>query len=317
MGVKRTLILIAVVALTSAAAALMYQIAGRDRDYRILLERGDRALREDQTFAAIEAYSGAIALRPDSMIAHLRRGETYQRRGDLDTAAHDFQTAAKLDPTATRPLDELGDVRYIQQRYKRAIEIYEQYLRLDDRAARVTYKLALARFRDGDLKDALTALDAALRLSDRMADAHYLQGLCFRAQQRMTEAQQALERAIAVSPGFIAAREELADLFAAQGRRADELAQLQVLAGLDPARVERQVAVGVAHARWFADPQDSASRRSDHADLAVLTLGGAPERTPDQTLAYSTLGPVWPDIARARNDRAAPNKARPALQRLP
>jgi tetratricopeptide (TPR) repeat protein len=314
--VKRALVLIVVLALTSAAAALVYQVAARDRDYRILLERGDRALREDQTFAAIEAYSGAIAWRPDSMIAHLRRGETYHRRGDLNTAAHDFQTAAKLDATATRPLEELGDVRYIQQRYNTAIEIYEQYLRLDDRAARVTYKLALARFRYGDLKGALAALAAALRLNDRMADAYYLQGLCFREQDRTVEAEQALEKAIAVSPGFIAAREELADLYASLGRRADELAHLQVLAGLDPGRVERQVAVGVAHARWFADPQDSPARRSDHADLAVLTLGGVLERIPDQTLAYNTLGRVWLDIARARNDGVALNKAVEALERI-
>ena len=74
--------------------------------------RGDAALRDDQTFAAIEAYSGAIALRPDSMLAYLRRGETYQRRGDRGDLerARDFRTAAALDPTATRPLEALGDV---------------------------------------------------------------------------------------------------------------------------------------------------------------------------------------------------------------
>ena len=68
------------------------------------------AWRGDQTLAAIEDYSGAIVLRPDSMLAHLRRGETYRQRGDLDDAARDFREAASLDPTATRPLEELGDV---------------------------------------------------------------------------------------------------------------------------------------------------------------------------------------------------------------
>ena len=100
-------------------------------------------MRDDQTFAAIEAYSGAIARRPDSMLAHLRRGQTYQRRGELEAAARDFQRAAILDAMATRPLEELADVRYLQQRFHRAGEIYEQALRLDDRAARVSYKLAL------------------------------------------------------------------------------------------------------------------------------------------------------------------------------
>jgi Flp pilus assembly protein TadD len=86
-----------VLAIAGVAGAVAYQAAARDRDYRALLARGDSALRGEQTFGAVEAFSGAIALRPDSMLAHLRRGETYQRRGDLEAAARDFRTAAALD----------------------------------------------------------------------------------------------------------------------------------------------------------------------------------------------------------------------------
>src|ERR1700731_117237 len=127
----------AVLALTVGGAALAYKEAARQADYLAHLTRGDNALREDQTFTAIEAYSGAIALRPDSMLAYLRRGQTYRRRGDLDASARDFRSAAALDPTATRPLEELGDVLYQLQRYARAADAYERCLRLDDRSARV------------------------------------------------------------------------------------------------------------------------------------------------------------------------------------
>src|SRR5206468_9185224 len=114
----------------------------RQRDYALLLTRGDNALRDDQTFGAIEAYSGAIAIRPDSMLAYLRRGQAYQRRGDLDAAVHDFREAAQLDPAATRPLEALGDVLYQLQRYDRAADMYARCLCLDDRSARVNYKTA-------------------------------------------------------------------------------------------------------------------------------------------------------------------------------
>src|SRR5262245_64454339 len=115
------------------------------------------------------------------MLAYLRRGETYRRRadrGDLEAAGRDFRTAATLDPSATRPLEELGDVRYQLQQYDRAIDAYERSVRLDDRSPRVTYKLALVRFRNGDLDRALEAVQQAIRLDDRMADAHYLLGVC-------------------------------------------------------------------------------------------------------------------------------------------
>jgi tetratricopeptide (TPR) repeat protein len=312
---KRLLIALVVLTLAAVGLALSYQEAAKDRDYRSLLARGDTALRDDQTFGAIEAYSGAIALRPDSMLPYLRRGESYQRRGELESAARDFQSAAARDPTATRPLDELGDVRYLQQRFANAADTYERYLRLDDRAAQVGYKLALARYRDGNLDAALSALDAVLRLDERATDAYYLRGLCLRDRGELSAARKALEQAVAISPASIPMREELADVYASLGRRREELEQLQVIAGLDRDRLEPQIAVGLAHARWSADPQETPSRRAGHEDLAVLTLGSALERTPDHPLVYGALGRVWFDIAQARDDRAALNKALEALER--
>src|SRR4029079_5498394 len=106
--------------------------------------------------------------RPESMLAHLRRGETYQRRGELDEAARDFRTAASLDPTAPRPLEALGDVLYQLQRYERAAEAYASNLRLDDRSAAVSYKLALAQYRAGTFEAALSTLASTVKLNDRL-----------------------------------------------------------------------------------------------------------------------------------------------------
>ncbi|OLD22241.1 MAG: hypothetical protein AUJ01_00740 [Acidobacteria bacterium 13_1_40CM_3_65_5] len=291
-----------VLAASAVGAAMAYQTAARQRDYRALLARGDAALHDEQTLGAIEAYSGAIALRPDSMLAHLRLGETYQRRGDVEEAAREFRRAAGLDPSAIRPVEELGDAEYQRQRYGPAIEAYQRSVQLDDRSARVSYKLALARYRDGQLDAALASLGQAVRLDNRMADAYYLQGICLRQKRRVPDAVKALETAVSLSPALIPAREELADLYRALGRRQDELEQLQVLAGLDREHVERQVAIGLAHAR------------AGHGDLAVVMLGNALERAPDQPLIYSALGQVWLDLAPTRSD-ALP-KALEALERV-
>lgn len=309
-------VLVVVLAVAAVGTVILYQAVAREGDYRALLARGDAALRDEQIFGAIEAYSGAIALRPDSILAHLRRGETYRRRGDLDTAARDFQVAAELDSTATRPLDELGDVRYQQQRFLRAAELYERCLRLDDRAPRVAYKLALALYRSGNPEGALAALATTLRLDDRMAEGYYLQGLCFRDQRKPAQALQAFQKALTVAPNLIPAREEVADLYRSQGRRGDELEQLQLLAGLDRNHVERQVGVGLAHARWAADEQEPLANRSRHADLAVLTLTSVMERTPDQPRVYTALGRVWLEIAQARDDTTSLGKATEALAQV-
>jgi tetratricopeptide (TPR) repeat protein len=303
--VKRTIfVTLAVASLAAVGGVAAYQAVAQ-RNYSALLTRGDTALRDDQTFNAIEAYSGAIAVRPDSMLAYLRRGQTYLRRGDrgdLEAAARDFRTAARLDPTATRPLEALGDALFQSQQYARSASAYERNLRLDDRSARVNYKLALARYRDRDVGGAIAALKETLRLSDRLADAHYLLGVCLREQQRISEAMTSLENALALAPGLVPAREELADLYGSVGRHAEELEQLQMIAGLDRDHVARQVAIGLAHAR------------AGHWDLAVLTLGGALERSPNEPDIYRALGKVW--LERPRDDRAFLSKAREALERV-
>ncbi len=299
---RRVLVLIAVLTAAAGAATVAYEVI-RDRDYQALLASGDAALRGDQTFPAVEAYSGAVALRPDSMLARLRRGEAYQRRGDLDAAGRDFRAAADLDLAATRPREELGDVLYQLQRYQRAAEAYETALSLDDRLTRVDYKLAIARYRAGDARSAITALARTSQGPDATAEMHYLLGLAFRDMGRTVDAQHAFEKAIAMSPGLIAAREELAELYASQHRRADVLDQLQVLAGLERDRVERQIDVALA--------QSSAG----HTEPAVVTLGTALERAPEDPRVYQALGLVWLQDAETRNDRLALNKAIEALER--
>ena len=131
---------------------------------------------------AIEAFSGAIALKPDSMLAHLKRGETYRRHGDLKAAFRDLRDASELDPSATRPLEQLGDVSLALNRPDRAAERYAAYVQLDDRSPRVLYKLALAQYRAGQPALALRSVRRALALDDGLADAHYLAGLCLAAQ---------------------------------------------------------------------------------------------------------------------------------------
>ena len=301
---KRTIFALAVLALAAVGGVAAYQTVAQ-RNYSALLTRGDSALRDDQTFNAIEAYSGAIALRPASMLAYLRRGQTYLRRGDrgdLEAAARDFRTAAALDPTATHPLEALGDALFQSQLYARAAAAYERYARLDDRSARVTYKLALSRYRDREITGAIAALQDTLRLDDHHADAQYLLGLCLREQGHAADALRAFEKAVAMAPGLVPAREELADLYAALNRHTDELEQLQMIAGLDRDHIARQVAIGLAHAR------------AGHWDLAVLTLGGALERSPNEPEIYRALGKVW--LERPRDDRTFLGKAREALERV-
>ena len=301
----RRFLLVLLVLLVGMAGVFLYNGLAREGEYQRLIAAGDQTLREEQTFLAIEAYSGAIALNRSSMLAYLKRGETYRLRGDLPAALRDLSRAAELDPMATRPIEQLGDVTYTMELYERAAEHYAGYVRLDDQNPHVLYKLALSSERDGRIGRAIPLLRQATELDPRFAEAHYLLGLCLREQQRVEEARDTLRRAVELSPGFLKAREALADVHRTLGETREELQQLDALAALDQDRPERHVTRGLAYAR------------AGQTELAVLALGRAAEEHPDQPLVYAALGRVWLGIATARNDRVSLSKALEALQSIP
>jgi tetratricopeptide (TPR) repeat protein len=299
---KRTLLAAVLLALVSAVVALALNAAAREREYGRLVADGDTALVGGQTSLAVEVFSGAIALKGHSMLAYLKRGEAYHRGGEHLAALRDLREASRLDPTATRPLELIGDVNVSLDRHARAAEAYEAYLALDDRSPRLLYKLALARYRQGSTAAAVIALRRAAALNDRMPETVYLLGVCLREQRQLEEAQKALERAVALAPALAPAREELASLYLSIRRDRDAIDQLEVLAALEPGRPERQVAVGLAYAR------------AGQPDAAVVTLRRVAERYPEQPAVYVALGRVWLETAEARHDRVALGKALQALE---
>jgi tetratricopeptide (TPR) repeat protein len=278
-----------------------YVMTRRERLYRQNVLRGELAMGRGDSFTALAAFTEAIALKPDSMLGYLKRGEARYQRGELDAAADDLTTASERDPTATRALELRGDVDLARQLPDRAIDHYAACVKLDDRSPGVLYKLGLVRLLAGRLSDAADALTRAVALDNRLVEGHYLLGVCLRELQRPLDAQRALERAVALAPSSIAAREQLADLYAAAGNRAGLIRQLDALYEADP-RAGRQIALAGAYAQM------------NQPARAIRLLGNAAERFPDHADTYVALGRLWLEDARTGEDRVALGKAIEALQ---
>ena len=297
---KRFLLVLLLLA-GSLAAAYGFFETRRERNYRRLIDKGEVALAAGNTSAAIEAFSGAVALKSDSMLGYLRRGEAYRRRRELDDALRDLLQASELDPTAPRPLELLGDVNASLLRYDRAAARYQAYLAIDDQSPRVLYKLGLVRYRAGQPAEGVGVLRKALTLDPRFAEAEYVLGLCLRDVHRNSEALAALTRAVDLTPALLPAREELAELYGRLGRVDEHLTQLEALAALDPGP-SRSIALGLAYSR------------AGMIDRAVPTLRQAAERYPDVAYIDVALGRVWLEAAQAHADRVALGKALEALE---
>ncbi len=293
---------LAVTLAVAVAAVLAVVSLTTEREYARLVAAGDTALAAADLGAAIEAFTGAITLNPDSMAAHLKRGLAYRRRRELEAALRDLRRASELDPSAPRVFEWQGDVNLDLGRYARAAEHYEQSVRLDDRQPDVHYKRAVARYREGTAGAAVEPLRRAVALKPDHAQAHYLLGLCLRDLARLDEAGDALATAARLAPGLLAVREARADVFQARGQTARAVDELSALAALEPDRAERAVAVASAYAR------------AGRHDAAVLALGRAAERFPDSAAVFTTLGAVWMRAAEP-GDAVALDKALAALTR--
>ena len=287
-----------------AGTVLAWSAVRQEREYQRFIAVGEAALSQDQTYGAIEAFSGALALKRDSMLAHLKRGDTYRRRGEFTAALRDLQNAVALDPAAPQPVELLGDVHAAMGQSAQAAEHYEAFVALDDLSPRVLYKLAVAYFRDGEIERALGPLRDAVALDDGFTEALYLLGMSLREVGQDTEALEMLASAVEVNPAFVAAREEMIAIFDREGHRQEALEQREALAALEPTRVERLIDLGLTYAR------------GGRTDAAVLTLGRAAERFPDEPAVYTALGRVWLETTDPENSRVAVSKAIEALQLL-
>lgn len=301
---RRTLVAVVFVAAAGVAGALAYSALANEREFERRIESGDQAVAAERHFEAIEAYSGAVALKPDSMLAHLKRGAVYQNQAEFDAALRDLRDAVDLDPSALLAIELLGDVNASMNRAERAVERYEAYIALDERNARVHYKLGLSRYRAGRLPPAAAALQQALKLDPALGDAHYVLGLVLRDQDKLPAARRSLEEAARRLPASqTAPREALAEIYARDGEHTKAINELEALAAFDVTRADRLIAVGLAQARAGRD------------DAAVVTLSRVVDRFPDAPQAYAALGHVWLTSAQRRGDRVALNKALEALQR--
>ncbi len=182
---RRLWIVLTLAALVTGAAGFQ-QIQEGARNTGVSCSVVSRAWRAGNASSAIEAFSGAAALRPSAMAPSLsprggipRRGPA--RRGLEGLARGDLG----LSPEATAPYEALGEIYEAESDWPRAAESYGQAASRPERSgsaaplspgAAAPLSLALAHYRAGLPAAAIDPLQRAVGRDDGLAEAHYLLG---------------------------------------------------------------------------------------------------------------------------------------------
>jgi tetratricopeptide (TPR) repeat protein len=122
-------------------------------------------LREQRRYDdALAAYSKAIEIGPDSVLAWQGRAKAYRLKGDLDAATKDITRALQINPNSAGLRNDLGLIFVQRRQFDRAVEQYDAALRLSPDNA-VTYSnRAISHRRLGNFPQAFTDFEQAIRL---------------------------------------------------------------------------------------------------------------------------------------------------------
>ena len=190
VAVRRTLVAVVFVAMAGVAGALAYSALANEREFERLMAEGDQAVAADRHFQAIEAYSGAIALKPDSMLAHLKRGAVYQSQSEFEAALRDLRGGG--GPRSERSAGDrvAGRRQHLPQSRANGPSNATRPTSPSTNAmpGSIT-SLDCRAIAPAGSTPAAAALQQALKLDPALGEAHYVLGLVLRDQNKLPAAQ--------------------------------------------------------------------------------------------------------------------------------
>lgn len=108
------------------------------------VQTGRTAYKQKDYEAALDAFTLAIELDPNSAVAFNERGSTYSKLNRQDLAIKDFKRAIALQPKGSAHFYHLGHVYYDIGEFEQAIDNYNEAIRLQPDYASFYYSRCLA-----------------------------------------------------------------------------------------------------------------------------------------------------------------------------
>jgi Tfp pilus assembly protein PilF len=169
-------------------ALLGWQRERRDRAFEEALARGVKQTESKNPKEAVDSFTEALRLRPDSSLALAHRGIASFYLGDHDRALGDLAEAVRLDPENALAYRGLGGVFVTLRRYEEAVANLTKAINLDPDQVPPLRNRANAYLHLGKWSLAEDDLKAALGRAPTEPDLYRLRSILDAAQGRWDEA---------------------------------------------------------------------------------------------------------------------------------
>ena len=159
-------------------------------------ERGHRAFQRGEFQTAIDDYTQAIALQPDSANAYYNRGIAYENIGEYELAIDDYTRAIEIEPDHAPIYNNRGVAYDIIDRHQAAISDYSKAIELQPDHVRAYNNRSIVYCTTGDYQAAIRDCDKAIEIKPDYAVAYTNRGVAKFMFGMAREAEQDLQTAL-------------------------------------------------------------------------------------------------------------------------
>ncbi|MGD0650692.1 MAG: tetratricopeptide repeat protein [Verrucomicrobiia bacterium] len=161
-------------------------------------------------------FRHALEVTSANWVAHNNLGAALKLAGKRKEAVREFGEAVRLNPNDGYAQINLGTALLEVGKFPDAIRHLEQAVRIKPDSVIAHNVLGVAFLNAGEIQKATAQFERALELDPDSADPHYNMGLVLRKAGKAQDAIAQFEQAVRLKPDFTKAKQELAQLRAAQ-----------------------------------------------------------------------------------------------------
>lgn len=272
-------------------------------DYYRHATRGVQLAKKGMLDEAIDEFDTAVRLQPDFLHAHVEAAIALTRKGMPDEAMARLNKALKLDPNHSRAHGNAGIVLARSGKLDEAIDRFQKALEIDPYYRTAHANLGRICLEQGKLDQATVHFGAAVELDEKDPLAHFELGNVLLKRQMLTEALEQFQKTIAIDAKAIDAYLLLGKTLQMQGDFRAAVAQLQKATRIAPNNVRP-----VADLAWLLAvcPEDDVRDGAKAVELAKRACAVTDYRSP---ALLNTLAAAYAETGNFSQAIATANKA--------
>lgn len=148
-------------------------------DAKNAFDKGQAALGEKKSDAAIAHFKKAIEIYPQFYDAHVSLGHLFMESNQWEKAEASLRLAVTADPKAVRGMLSLGEVYRRQKKYEQGVKVLAGALQLDNNSWESNFTLGRIYWESKDIINAGKYVARTLELQPDLAEARLLAGNIF------------------------------------------------------------------------------------------------------------------------------------------